>query len=281
MQSLSDDRFEQDVSSEALLKGGARKNAKAQVVVKAEGIWAAQGLLDALQSIAREQGKNLEVASFFKDGSILKKGDVICKWSGASAMILAYERSFLNLASYISGIATQTSQLVKQINLSTLKRKPELRHTRKFLPHFRDLAIYAVELGGGHAHRRDLSSAIMLKENHLALMPSLENALEITHKNKAKACTVEVEVKNLEELKRIVRLSPDIVMLDNFTPSQIREALFWLVSLDKKPLIEVSGGIDLNTIKDYLIEGVDIISVGTITHSVKALDLSLLVESQL
>jgi nicotinate-nucleotide pyrophosphorylase (carboxylating) len=279
LQSLRDDCFEQDLSSQAILAGGANKTAEAKVVSKADGIWAAQGLLDLLESFAKEHGKTLTVTSHFKDGSVLKKGDVVCNWNGPSELILAYERSFLNLASYISGIATQTSQLVRQIKLSALKQKPELRHTRKFLPYFRDLAIHAVKLGGGHVHRRDLSSAIMLKENHLALMPTLEKALESALNNKVLRCIVEVEVKNIEELKRVATLAPDIVMLDNFSPEQVQTAILWLESQNKKPLVEVSGGIDLNSIKDYLIEGVNIISVGSITHSVKALDLSLLVES--
>ncbi len=192
------------------------------------------------------------------------------KISGTAQSVLSCERTALNLLSRMSGIATQTKNLVKKIPSS----KTKLYATRKTAPGLRFFDKEAVRIGGGEKHRMTLNEMVMLKDNHLAVEDSLEKLIK---KAKNKYKKIEVEVENQKDALVAARLGATIIMLDNFSPSQITRTISSLTKegLRKKVKLEASGGINENNIKKYAKTGVDIISVGAITTSVKGIDLSL------
>ena len=148
--------------------------------------------------------------------------------------------------------------------------------TRKTLPGYRDLAIQATLLGGASPHRYNLSGGLLLKENHISAAGGIAQAVSAARKTAPHLLKIEIEVRSLAELKEALASGAEVIMLDNFSPSQVKEAL--KLKPTQGVQFEVSGGMNLATVKDYAIEGVDVISVGSITHSVKALDLSLLMD---
>ncbi|MFX1282325.1 MAG: carboxylating nicotinate-nucleotide diphosphorylase [Promethearchaeota archaeon] len=220
---------------------------------------------------------NIEVSSLFKDGDIIRNGDVILQLRGLSRAILVSERTILNLMMRLSGIATQTRNLVEKVEKSG--HAIRIASTRKTTPGFRFFEKYAIKVGGGDPHRWNLSDTILIKKNHLRIIgeeaiPSIFNQL----KNKTSFTKkVDVEVENISELKIALKFSPDIIMLDNFSIEEIETAteIVQQESTQVRPLIEVSGGISKENIDLYLIPGIDIISMGSLTHSVEAIDFSL------
>ncbi len=219
----------------------------------------------------------VEVSSFFKDGDAIRKGDIILQLKGLSQPILVSERTILNLLMRLSGIATQTQKLVDRVKQSG--QDIIIASTRKTTPGFRYFEKYAVRIGGGDPHRWNLSDTVLIKENHLCLLAeeAIPTVLNQSRYNTSFTKKVDIEVENLSELKIASRLSPDIIMLDNFSIDDIQAAIE-IVKQDSKqvhPLIEVSGGISEQNIDMYLIPGIDIISIGTLTHSVTAIDFSL------
>jgi nicotinate-nucleotide pyrophosphorylase (carboxylating) len=243
----------------------------ARIVAKSEGIWAAEGLVKALPP-------ELEAKSEVRDGSKLAKGQTVVTWSGPGRLVLAYERGFLNLASYAGGIATQTRSLVDIVSKAGLKRAPRVCSTRKILPFYRDLAIHSVQAGGGHAHRLNLAGGVLIKENHIAAAGGIDAAILGARAVAPHGLKIEIEVRSLEELESALRSEADAVLLDNFTPDQVRAAIAAVGSHGgPRPVIEVSGGLNAANVASYAIEGVDVLSFGSLTHSVQSLDLSLLV----
>jgi len=204
-----------------------------------------------------------------KDGSKIKPNGTIMTITGDAAKILMCERTALNLLTRMSGIATQTNQLVKKIPAKT-----KLYATRKTAPGLRYFDKEAVEIGGGKKHRLRLDEMVMIKDNHIALHDSLESLIK---KAKAKHKKFEVEVENIPDVILAAKSGASIVMLDNFTPAQIKKAIVTLKNqkLRSKVLLEASGGINEKNITSYGKTGVDIISVGSITNSVKGIDMSL------
>jgi nicotinate-nucleotide pyrophosphorylase (carboxylating) len=272
---LSEDSVAFDwTARSAQLARSKKENAKATLVAKQTGVWAGESGLVALKIVSAEMGMPLEITSKVKDGEQVSPGQKICEWSGDPQAILVFERTFINLASYACGIATQTQQLVQKVKAAGLKHTPRIVPTRKTLPGYRDLAIQSSLIGGAHPHRFNLSGGLLLKENHLAAAGGISLAIKAARETAPHLLKIEVEVRSITELKMAIHEGAEVIMLDNFTPEQIKEAI------RQKPthgtLYEVSGGINLNNIEPYIIEGVDVISVGSITHSVKALDLSLL-----
>jgi len=263
LQFLSEDIQRGDVTS-ALL---SNQKIKAKIISREQGIIAGVGFARSIFQL-----KGCTVRIFKKDGSRLKPNQTVLQVSGNAKSILSCERTALNLLSRMSGIATQTNYLVSQIK--KYSKKTNLYSTRKTAPGLRYFDKEAVVIGGGHKHRMALDDMIMIKDNHLLLSNSME---DIIKKAQKKHRRVEVEVENQRDAILAAKYGTAIVMLDNFSPAQIKKTI---TALQKKKLrnkvkLEASGGVNSKNIGAYAKTGIDMISVGSITNSVKGLDLSL------
>lgn len=251
---------------------------QAQILAKSEGVWAANGLVEALSLLVCQE--KLEVTSEISDGDKFRPKQVLVNMKGLPSEILAIERSFLNLAAYVSGIATQTSKIVQKVKQACPKNTPRVALTRKTLPGYRDLAIHGVRIGGGYPHRINLAGGVLIKENHIAAAGTIQRAVEGVRSVAPHGLKIEVEVRSEEELKNAVAAQADGVLLDNFSPKQVQSAIRLLEDFKSSPFVEVSGGLTEENVVSYAIEGVNILSLGSLTHSVKSADLSLLVNSK-
>lgn len=247
------------------------KNAtgKATLFVKDTGILAG---VELAERIFETYDPMLKMEIFIQDGTSVSPGDVAFTVTGSSRSILATERLVLNFMQRMSGIATQTNQIVQKI----AGTKTQLLDTRKTTPGIRYMEKWAVRIGGGHNHRFALYDMIMLKDNHVDYAGGIQAAIESTHaylQETGKTLKIEIEVRNEAELDQVLAVGGvDRIMLDNFTPERIREAMKKIPSQYE---VEASGGITLETIRDFAETGVHFISVGALTHSFKSLDMSL------
>lgn len=255
------------------------KMTQATLIAKSPGIWAGDHALRALEVLSIEYGAPVEAKRFKKNGERLAPKDKIATLHGAADAIVGFERTLINLTSYASGIATQTEELVARVRAKGMKSPPRITATRKTLPGYKEIAIESTLIGGAQPHRFNLSGGLLLKENHVAAHGGIKAAVEAARKTAPHLFKVEIEVRNIAELKEAIAAGAEVIMLDNFTDAQIREA----IALKPKTgvMYEVSGGIRADNLDQYLIEGLDVISVGSITHSVKSIDLSLLMDSLL
>ena len=260
---LAEDAHSYDITS-ALLPN---QKINAQIISRDDGIIAGIKFAKDIFKLKRIHAK-----SFKTDGSKVRANQKILQISGNSRDILSCERTVLNLLSRMSGIATQTNFLVTQIK--KFSKKTKLYSTRKTAPGLRYFDKEAVRIGGGYKHRLSLNDMIMIKDNHLLLSNSMEDLIK---KARRKHKRVEVEVENQNDSIHAAKCGATIVMLDNFSPTQIKKtiALLERKKLRGKVQLEVSGGINAKNITAYAKTGVDMISVGSITNSVKGLDLSL------
>tara|TARA_B110000285_G_scaffold95938_1_gene109412 strand:+ start:6792 stop:7628 length:837 start_codon:yes stop_codon:yes gene_type:complete len=241
----------------------------AKLLVKDEGIIAG---VELAEKIFKTFDPNLKVNVFVKDGAKVKFGDIVFEVTGSSRSILSTERLVLNFMQRMSGIATQTNQIVDLIKGTNVK----LLDTRKTTPGIRYMEKWAVRIGGGHNHRFALYDMIMLKDNHVdyagGVKLAIQRANDYLVKTK-KNLKIEIEVRNEKELAEAIEIGKvDRIMLDNFTPERIVEAL---KTIPDSYEVEASGGITLATIRSYAETGVDYISVGALTHSFQSLDMSL------
>ena len=260
---VSEDIQSGDITSVLLPK----KKINAKIISREEGILA--GVRFA-REIFRLNGCSVRIMK--KDGARLKPNQTVLEVSGSARTVLSCERTVLNLLSRMSGIATHTNFLVSKIK--KINKKTRLYSTRKTAPGLRYFDKEAVKIGGGHKHRMSLNDMVMIKDNHLLVSSSMEN---ITRNARKRHRHVEVEVENQRDAIIAANSGATIVMLDNFSPAQIERTI---TSLQKKKLrnkvkLEASGGINSKNITAYAKTGVDMISVGSITNSVKGLDLSL------
>ena len=207
-----------------------------------------------------------------KDGNTARPNETILEITGDASNILTCERTALNLLSRMCGIATQTNYLKKQIK--TARSRSKLFATRKTAPGLRFFDKYAVKIGGGEKHRMTLNEMIMIKDNHLGVEKSIQ---DIVHKAKKTRGKIEIEVETQKDAILCAKLGVDIIMLDNFSPIQIKNTVKKLIELKlrKTVLLEASGRINSKNIKKYAETNVDMISVGSITNSVDGIDLSL------
>ena len=260
---ISEDIQGGDITSVLLPK----KKIKAKIISRQEGVLAG---VKFAGDIFRLKGCNVKIIK--KDGAKLKSNQIILQISGNAGTVLSCERTALNLLSRMSGISTQTNFLVSKIR--KINRKTKLYSTRKTAPGLRFFDKEAIMIGGGHKHRMSLNDMVMIKDNHLLVSNSIEN---ITKNARRQHRDVEVEVENQRDAVIAASSGATIVMLDNFSPIQIKKTIS---ALQKKKIrnkikLEASGGINSKNISAYAKTGVDIISVGSITNSVRGLDLSL------
>ncbi|MEE0060915.1 MAG: carboxylating nicotinate-nucleotide diphosphorylase [Acutalibacteraceae bacterium] len=205
---------------------------------------------------------------FIKDGEKVNEGDIIATVSCKTRTLLKGERTALNLLQHLSGIATETARCVELVEGTNAS----IADTRKTLPGMRPIQKYAVTVGGGRNHRYNLSDAAMLKDNHIDAGGGITNAVAKLKSKLGHMTKIEVEVRNLDELKEAIDANVDVIMLDNMSPELMAEAV---KITDGRALLEASGGITSDTIRAVAESGVDIISIGALTHSVKAFDISL------
>lgn len=206
--------------------------------------------------------------AFFKDGDKVKSGDLLGVLTGQTRALLSGERTALNLLQRMSGISTTTKKYVEILKGSSLK----LADTRKTLPNMRILDKYAVKIGGGINHRFNLSDAVMLKDNHISAVGGIKEAVSLVRKNISFVNKIEVEVENLESVKEAIEANVDIIMLDNMNKEEMEKAISLI---NNKAIIEISGNISIENLLELKDLKANIISSGAITHSVKALDISM------
>ncbi|MCM8801185.1 MAG: carboxylating nicotinate-nucleotide diphosphorylase [Candidatus Omnitrophica bacterium] len=226
--------------------------------------------------------RNIKFKPLVSDGNWIKKGKVLAKIKGKAVSILTAERTALNFLTHLSGIATLTRRFVE----AARPYKVKIMDTRKTLPGLRALEKYAVRIGGGFNHRFSLDQMILIKDNHLASLdkyPSLQkiqDALKLARARKPKKIKLEIEVKNLRQFNLALKEKPDIIMLDNIGIKKIKQAVAIRNRIQRclyslKPKLEASGKINLKNIKKIASTGVDMISIGALTHSAPSVDISL------
>lgn len=264
---LAEDMGDGDHTSLACIPATAK--GKAQLLVKQKGIVAG---VELAVLIFKEVDKSLKVKVGIKDGQKVKKGDIVLTVEGSSRSILLAERLVLNCMQRMSGIATYTNELVKLCKGTQCK----VIDTRKTTPTIRGLEKWAVVIGGGANHRIGLYDMILIKDNHIDYAGGIKQAIDSANaylKKKNKKLNIEVETRSLEEVKQALAVGKiHRIMLDNFTPKDLEKAV---KLINKKYETEASGGITEKTIRSFAKTGVDFISVGALTHSIKSLDLSL------
>lgn len=253
-----------DVTSRATIASHAR--ILGRITAKADGVIAGLALVEM---VYRQIDPAVQVRCLVKDGAPVSKGTVICEIQGSGQSVLTGERVALNFLQRLSGIATLTAQFVG----ATAGTKAVILDTRKTTPGWRSLEKNAVECGGGQNHRIGLYDMVMIKDNHIDAAGSITAAVNsVRSYSDAEGLAIEVEVKNLDELQEVLLLDVDRVMLDNMTDAQMRQAV--AITGGRVPL-EASGNMSLERVASVAATGVDYISVGALTHSAPALDLSM------
>ncbi len=267
IQLLSDDVGQGDVTATLV---------PAHVKAEAEVIWKEAGVAAGIEeAVILGESLGLSVKPLVSDGEEVKKGRVIMKFSGDARTILSFERTMLNLLSRMSGIATTTRRLSKKLEKACLNTR--IAATRKTAPGLLYFDKKAVFLGGGDPHRFHLDDMVLIKDNHLALSENIETAIKQAKQKASFSKKIEVEVTKIADALKAAEAGADIVMLDNFSPKQIKETIESLkkLGLFEKTLTEASGKIRENNLLEYARTQVNIISLGELTHSTKALDISM------
>lgn len=227
--------------------------------------------LPVAEEVFRVVDSELHFTPMVEEGALVDKGTIIAKVEGATRSILTGERLALNLMQRMSGIATRTRQFVEQ----TAGTKARLVDTRKTTPGHRLLEKYAVKVGGGHNHRFGLYDAVMIKDNHIVGAGGIASAIRAARAYIPHTMKIEVEVENFAQLEEALNEQPDIIMLDNMAPELMKKAVAISKSHSPHIVIEASGSVTLENIRAIAEAGVDVISVGRLTYSVQALDISL------
>jgi nicotinate-nucleotide pyrophosphorylase (carboxylating) len=264
---IAEDIGKGDITTDAIIK--EKKSGAATIIAKQYGILAG---INVTKQVFLEIDPDLVISLLFKDSDILSYGNQVMKIEGKIASILKGERVALNFLSHMSGIASLTNQYVKKVKGTSAK----ITDTRKTTPLLRILEKESVKIGGGINHRMGLYDMVLIKENHIRVCGNVENAIKYIHhylnENNIQA-RIEVETTSIEEIKEALKYNIDRIMLDNMTLNQIKHAVRLI---NHKVEVEVSGGINLNNVHEIAQCGVDIISIGAITHSAPAFDFTLL-----
>jgi len=268
---LAEDLVEGDTTSEALISPEIK--GKASVTIKEKGVIAG---VDVAARVFKKVDSSLTFVSLIKDGTPVKPGDIVATVSGSMLSILKGERVALNFLQRLSGIASVTARYTAEIKGC----KGKIYDTRKTTPGMRLLEKYAVRMGGGENHRLNLGDAILIKDNHIAALRaegmSITAIITRAKKSNRKRKFLEIRVTTAEEAAEAAKAGVDIIMLDNMSPDEMSRVV---ASMPAGIKTEASGGINLETVRKAALTGVDIISIGALTHSPKALDISIEYES--
>ena len=269
-EALTEDLANGDITTNILIQPDLE--GKAAVLVKRDGVLAG---MDAAKEVFRQVNPSLRFKAVVKDGGKVGKGKVVATIEGKIASMLKAERTALNFLQHLSGIATETARYVEAVTGT----KAVITDTRKTIPGLRLLEKYAVRVGGGRNHRLNLGDGVLIKDNHLVVLRSygvgLGEAVKKARKRAPRTMKVEVEVESVKQAREALSAGADIIMLDNMKLQDMRRVV---ELVQERALLEASGGITLDNVRSVAETGVDLISVGALTHSAKALDISLEVE---
>jgi nicotinate-nucleotide pyrophosphorylase (carboxylating) len=251
-----------DITTNNLIPQGANKTAR--LVAKESGVVAG---LPVTEMVFRKFDKNLIWDEKLQDGSAVEPGDVLVEFTANYRALLTGERKALNFLQRLSGIATYANKCMKEIEGHNV----EILDTRKTLPGYRHLDKYAVRMGGASNHRFGLYDMVMIKDNHIQIAGGIKPAVDSIRKKIPKSIKIEVETTTIEQVKEALAADVDIIMLDNMSSKLMKECVG---IIDKRAKIEASGNMTIKRIRKVAATGVDYISIGALTHSVKALDIS-------
>ena len=264
-QALSEDIGKKDITSEAFIP--LKKKARAQILAKDNfvvcGLYVARLVFEI-------RDKKLQFKPLVKEGERVKKGKILAQISGSARSILAAERVALNFLSLLSAISTKTRKFVDAVK----GHKAKIIDTRKTIPGLRILEKYAVRIGGGFNHRLSLDEMLLVKDNHLKIIRQMQLLKRLKRRY-----VLEVEVANLKELKEVLSIKPDMIMLDNMNIANMRRAVQLRNKMSSKsllpPRLEASGGVNIGNVRKIAATGVDLISIGSLTHTIDSADISL------
>jgi nicotinate-nucleotide pyrophosphorylase (carboxylating) len=256
-----------DITTDLLIDPAAKSHAK--LIAKDNGILAG---IDVALRVFEFMDSNTEFNVLIKDGEPIKKGDIIAEMYGSTNSILKSERTALNILQHMSGIATYTRLCVDAVADTDVS----IADTRKTLPGLRALQKYAVLCGGGNNHRFNLSTAAMIKDNHINAYGSITEAINVLKERAGHMVIIEIEVSDLDQLREAIEAGAVIIMLDNMSLEMMKEAAEITAG---RAILEISGGVTLENIREIAKTGIYIISIGALTHSAKNFDISLKIES--
>ena len=272
MLALEEDRYTGDITTLATIE--PLQEGRAVIKAKEDGVI---GGVDVAMQVFAACDPDHSVVLYRRDGETVSPGDMILEVRGKLAPILVGERTTLNFMQRMSGIATRTRAYVERVSHTNAK----ILDTRKTAPGLRYFDKEAVRIGGGVNHRIGLFDMILIKDNHIDASGGIAPAIRRAQKYREKKhldVKIETEVRSMDELSKSLVCLPDVILLDNFTPDLIREAVLYVKSACSTVLLEASGNIGMHNVRDVAETGVDFISIGELTHSVRALDLSMTIE---
>jgi nicotinate-nucleotide pyrophosphorylase (carboxylating) len=264
---LAEDIGAGDITTQAIVS--RKKKGWAQVIAKDDFVLAG---MDVFEETFRLLDENIKVKKIINDGGRAKKGNVIAEVSGSLFYMLQAERVALNLLQRMSGIATLTAKYVEAVRGT----KAKILDTRKTIPGLRILDKMAVRIGGGSNHRTGLYDGVLIKDNHIEAAGGITAAVKAQRKHLPHTLKIEVETKNMQEVKEALNCGVDIIMLDNMTVPAMKKAVDFVAG---RALLEASGNVSLSAVAAIAATGVDLISVGELTHSVRAADISLKIDN--
>ncbi len=259
-----------DITTSSTIKPNAK--GKAEIIAKEDLVICGHSVAEHIFKFF-DPSCNYEIRH--KDGELVHKGQVVCTIGGIHQALLVGERVSLNFMQRLSGIATTTAKLVRLAGKGV-----QLLDTRKTTPGMRQLEKYAVQVGGGTNHRFGLYDEVLIKNNHIdSLNGDVKKAIELSRKHNPKGTKIIVEVRNQSELEAAVEENPDVILLDNYFPTEMNDAVWFVRNKNPNVKVEASGGINEENLMAYVATGVDRISLGALTHSVRSVDLSMRITS--
>jgi nicotinate-nucleotide pyrophosphorylase (carboxylating) len=265
---LAEDIGTGDITTEATVSPAQK--GRAQAIAKGDFVIAG---LDIFEAVFHALDQDIRVKNWITDGNRAKKGDIIAEVTGSLSGILQAERVALNLFQRMCGIATLTAKYVEAVQ----GKKAKILDTRKTVPNLRVLDKMAVRIGGGTNHRTGLYDGVLIKDNHIEAAGGIAAAVQKQRTRLSHHLKIEVETKNIREVKEALKCGVDIIMLDNMTVDAMRKAVEFVAG---RALLEASGNVNLERVAEIAATGVDFISVGELTHSVRAADISLKVKGR-